>query len=87
MIHRATPRFWRAYNALPEEAQRLANKCFDLLKQDARHPSLQFKRIGRFWSVRIGLQHRALAVEDEGDLTWFWIGSHSDYGHLIGRQR
>ena len=26
---------------------------------DQRHPSLHFKRIGRFWSVRIGLHYRA----------------------------
>ena len=66
-MHRATPRFWRSYEALPDDAQRLADKCFDLLKQDARHPSLQLKKVGRFRSVRIGLYYRALAVEESGD--------------------
>lgn len=84
MIHRATPRFWCAYEALPDDAKRLADKCFELLKQDARHPSLQFKKVGRFWSVRIGLHYRTLAVEEVGDLIWFWIGSHSDYDKLLG---
>ena len=84
-MHRATPRFWRSYETLPDDAQRLADKCFDLLKQDSRHPSLQLKKVGRFWSVRIGLYYRALAVEESGDLIWFWIGSHADYDRLLGR--
>jgi len=71
--HRATPRFWRRYRQLPEEIQRLADKCYALLRQDAQHPSLHLKKEGRFWSVWAGLRYRALAVEHEGDLVWFWI--------------
>jgi len=33
--------------------------------------------------VRVGLRHRALAVEGDGDLVWFWIGSHAGYDALI----
>jgi hypothetical protein len=44
---------------------------------------LQFKKVGRFWSVRVGLRYRALAVETDGGLVWFWIGSHADYDALI----
>jgi hypothetical protein len=29
------------------------------------------------------LRYRALAVEDGGDLVWFWIGSHADYIAMI----
>jgi len=31
----------------------------------------------------VGLHHRALAAEKDGDLVWFWIGSHSEYDQLI----
>lgn len=48
-------------------------------------PSLHFKKVGRFWSARVGLRYRALAVAAEGDLVWFWIGSHADYDRLTGR--
>jgi hypothetical protein len=41
--------------------------------------------VGSYWSIRVGLHYRALAVEREGDLVWFWIGSHRDYDNLIGR--
>jgi hypothetical protein len=84
--HRASPRFWSCYRQLPEEIQRLADKSYELLRQDLRHPSLHLKKVGSFWSVRIGLHYRALAVEREGDLAWFWIGSHADYDELVSRR-
>ena len=67
------------------EVQRLADGCYELLRQDSRHPSLHMKKLGRLWSVRVGLHYRAVAVEDGADLAWFWIGSHSEYNQLIGR--
>jgi hypothetical protein len=61
----------------------LADKNFALLKSNPHHPSLQLKQIGRYWSVRVSLRYRALAVEVEEGLLWFWIGSHADYDALI----
>jgi hypothetical protein len=83
--HRATPRFWRCYQQLPQETRRLADGCYELLRQDPRHPSLHLKKVGRYWSVRVGMHYRALAVEDNSDMVWFWIGSHADYDKLVGR--
>jgi hypothetical protein len=60
--HSASPTFWAAYDALPLPVQRLADANYALLKRDPRHPSLQFKKVGRYWSVRIGLRYRALAI-------------------------
>jgi len=82
--HSASPKFWAAYEALPSAVQKLADANFALLKRDPRHPSLQFERVGRYWSVRVGLRYRALAVEADDALLWFWIGSHADYDRLIG---
>lgn len=83
MKHRATPTFWYLYRRLPRDIQQLADSCYALLRQNSRHPSLHLKKIGRFWSVRIGLHWRALAVEDGSDLVWFWIGTHAEYDGLI----
>jgi hypothetical protein len=83
MTHRASRRFWDCYRALPTEVQRLADANYTLLKSDERHPSLQFKKAGRFWSVRVGLHYRALGVEDGQDLVWFWIGHHAEYDRLL----
>ncbi len=86
MIHRATPKFWRCYQALPDEIQRLADRSYELLRKDSWHPSLHLKKAGRFWSVRVGLRYRAVAVEDGAEIAWFWIGSHAEYDRLLGLQ-
>jgi hypothetical protein len=83
--HRANPRFWQGYRQLPVEIQRLANSCYELLRTNSRHPSLHLKKVGRFWSVRVGLHYRAVAVEDGPDLVWFWIGTHAEYDRLLGK--
>ena len=33
----------------------------------------------------IGLHYRAVAVEHEGNMVWFWIGGHADYDRLLGQ--
>ena len=81
--HRATPDFWYYYRQLPNDIQELADRCYELLKQNSRHPSLHFKKVGQFWSVRIGIHYRALAVENDGEMAWFWIGSHAEYDQLL----
>jgi steroid 5-alpha reductase family enzyme len=83
MTHRATPRFWSCYRRLPEEVRRLADRGYELIKSDPRHPSLHFKKIGELWSVRVGLHYQALAVEDGEDLLWVWIGTHAEYDRLV----
>jgi hypothetical protein len=77
--HFASPEFWFRYRQLPDEIQQLANKNFELLKADPRHPSLRLKKMGRFWSVRVGLHYRALAKDRPNGLVWFWIGPHDEY--------
>ena len=83
MNHFASRGFWRCYNALPANIQELADKNFELLRADLNHPSLHFKKVGRFCSARVGLQHRALAVEVTNGLLWFWIGNHTEYDRII----
>ena len=83
MNHLASRGFWRCYNELPTNVRALADKNFALLKADPNHPSLHFKKVGRFRSARVGLQHRALAVEVDDGLLWFWIGNHSDYDRIV----
>ena len=84
MTHHASPGFWRAYGALPEAIRLLADKSFELLKADPRHPSRHFKRVGRFRSVRVGLHYRALGADVPNGILWFWIGTHAEYDGLIG---
>ena len=82
-MHRTTPHFWKRFDSLPNEVQQLARKNFKLLKEDPRHPSLQFKQIGDHWSARVGLHYRVLALKDGPDFVWVWIGPHAEYDKLI----
>jgi hypothetical protein len=84
MMHRRNAEFLSLYSALPLSVRASADKQYELLKQDPRHPSLHFKKVGDYWSVRVDGGHRALANEvDRGVFVWFWIGSHADYDRLI----
>jgi hypothetical protein len=83
--HFASPEFWLHYHQLPDDIRQLADKNFALLKADPRHPSLHFKKLGDFWSARVGLRYRALAKERAEGLVWFWIGPHGKYDALIQR--
>ncbi len=82
-MHRATNRFWKCFGDLPEPVQRVARKNFELLKVDPSHPSLHFKKVGKFWSARVGINHRVLAIDDGEDFIWIWIGTHNEYERVI----
>ncbi len=86
MKHFTVADFWQAYDALPTDIQRLADKNYQLLKDNARHPSLHFKKVGRYWSARVGLDYRAVAAPDGDDVVWFWIGPYDEYERLIKAQ-
>lgn len=79
----ANASFWQSLHALPPAIQALAKKNFELLKENPTHPSLHLKKVGRYWSVRVGRRYRALGVEIEGGVLWFWIGTHAEYDRLL----
>lgn len=83
MRSHASRRFWSCYGELPGNIQRLADKNYRLWVNDHWHPSLHFKKVRNFWVARIGDNHRAVGVESDGVVTWFWIGPHDEYERLI----
>ncbi len=84
MRHKTTPEFWERFERLPLRTRNLARRNFEILKTNPRHPSLQFKQIGRYRSVRIGLRYRVLGVDISEGILWFWIGTHAEYDQLVG---
>jgi hypothetical protein len=85
-MHRATTRFWSLLARLPEPVQRVAHQNFELLKENPAHPSLHIKKIGKLWSARVGINYRAVAVQDGVDFIWVWIGPHDEYQRMIRQQ-
>ena len=84
MNHRASAGFWKLYDELPAHIRDLADKNFELLKSDHRHPSLHLKQIGDLWSARVGNHYRVTGIDDEpSGIYWIWIGTHADYDKKI----
>ena len=75
--------FWDCYDALPGHIQQRASRQYAIFEQNPRHPSLQLKPVGEFWSVRVSDSYRALAVREGNVFTWFWIGTHDEYERMI----
>jgi hypothetical protein len=77
--HETTDGFWNAYDRLPIEIRKSADKAFSYLREDLSHPSLRLKPVGRYWSIRLGGGYRALAQKQVEAFIWFWIGPHDEY--------
>jgi hypothetical protein len=83
---RATPRFWAAYRDLPPEIKDAARKAYQLFRDNAHHPRLQFKKIHQrdpIYSARVTLGYRALGLLEDDEIAWFWIGTHAAYERLL----
>jgi hypothetical protein len=79
--------FRRLFARLPGHVQQQAREAYKLFKQNPHHPSLHFKQIrsSSVYSIRITRGYRALGDWEGDEITWYWIGTHSDYDKLIGR--
>lgn len=82
-IYKTTPEFWVRYRNLSPAVQQLADEKFQILKNNPRHPSLNLKKVGKYWVARVGINYRVLALEEDGNLVWFWIGKHDEYMRIL----
>ena len=73
------PIFRLALNAMPS--------AHTVSSRPIRHTpvcnSKSWKAKDNIYSVRIGLEYRALAVMNRDRVVWYWIGSHSEYDRLV----
>lgn len=79
---RKVPDLWVCWRSLPEDNRKRADQAYEHLKQDPQYPSLHFKKVGHFWSARVGGAGRAVAVEGADGFIRFGIGTHADYEKL-----
>ncbi len=52
----------------PAAIRELADKNYELLKENPRHPLLQLKRIEELWSLRVGKRYRAIGIDAPGGI-------------------
>ena len=83
MEHTLDENFWRYCAKLPHSVQERVPQKFELLRQNSRHPSLHFKKVGAHWAVRISKGYRAIARKEENTFVWYWIGKHDEYMRRI----
>jgi mRNA-degrading endonuclease RelE of RelBE toxin-antitoxin system len=84
-----TESFDEGFKRLPKEIKRQAREAFKLFQDNPRHPSLQFKKIRgtkNTYSARITDDYRVLGTREKDDVTWYWIGPHSEYDKMIKKR-
>jgi len=82
-----TKDFLDCFKQLPTEVQELARRNYRLWQANSAYPSLRFKPVQglpKIFSVRVGRDWRALGERQGDTMTWFWIGSHSEYDQMLG---
>lgn len=77
--------FLKCYRVLSADIRRRTRRAYQLWRNDPRHPGLEFKPVGAFYSVRIN-GHRAIGILEGDTITWIWIGDHDEYMRLIKRK-
>jgi len=90
MISHTTERFRKLYENLPEQIRKQARHLYSQFKRDPYYPGLHFKRVHSsqpIYSVRITQDYQAVGVQQDNEIIWFWIGSHSDYDQLLNKLR
>jgi hypothetical protein len=86
VISRGRPAFWKLFHELPGHVRQQAREAHRLFLRDPGHPSLNFKKlrgVKDFWSVRIGVQYRAVGRRSGDTIDWVWIGTHNDFDRLF----
>ena len=81
-----TDEFWDLFHQLPPQIQKQTNRAFEHLAFDTRYPGLHFKCINKremIYSMRVGDKYRVLGNKDGEVITWYWIGPHGEYDHII----
>lgn len=57
---------------------------YRLWKNNPKHRSLRFKKVGEVWSARVTDNYRALAQLRGETFYWFGIGPHDEYDRIVG---
>ena len=82
--------YWQAYDDLPDDIRKLAEKNYKLWKESPSDPSLRFKQLHEtlpIFSFRVGLKYRTLGVQTADEkIAWFWIGSFDQYKDIISKE-
>jgi len=86
MISHTTEQFRKLFAQLPKDVQKQAREAYQRFEKDPFYPGLRFKRVHSkrpIYAVRISRDYRALGIQQDNEIIWFWIGSRSDYDKML----
>ena len=86
MRSRRTKKFHELFARLPYDVQKQAVEAYRIFKDNPYHPSLHFKCVNKeksWYSVRVNKSYRVIGTWKENTISWFFIGTHTDYDNLL----
>lgn len=86
MRNRRTKEFRELFARLPRDVQKQAVDAYNIFKENPYHPALHFKCVNErksLYSVRVNKSYRAVGKWQGDTIIWFFIGTHTDYDHLL----
>jgi mRNA-degrading endonuclease RelE of RelBE toxin-antitoxin system len=86
MKSHVSKQFLQLLAKLPRDVQRQAYAAYRQFQQDPNHPGLNFERIQsrkNTYSARVSKGYRVLGTIRNGEIYWYWIGTHTEYDKLI----
>lgn len=81
-----TKAFHDLFAQLPQDVQKQATDAYHLFEANPYHPSLRFKCVNKkksWYSARVNDSYRAVGIRKGNAISWFFIGTHADYDHLL----
>ena len=81
-----SPEFWKRFRRLPEAVRAATKEAYGRWRENPRHPGLRFKMVDaeeRIYSARVTRSYRACCFEEDGEYTWFFVGTHEEYDRLL----
>ena len=74
------------FSSVASRCKTKTRKSYRLWQQNPNYPSLRFKRVHTrepIYAVRVGIDWRALGLQEDNAVYWFWIGPHNEYERLL----
>ncbi len=86
MKSHVSKQFLQLLAKLPKDVQRQTHEAYRQFRRDPNHPGLNFERIQsrtNTYSARVNKTYRVLGTIRNGEIYWYWIGTHTEYDKLL----
>lgn len=72
--HSRTDHFMVCCRQLPPAIRDHAEKRLETINDNLPAPALHLQKNGVIWTMNFGARYRALGLDDNGRILWYWIG-------------